>query len=323
MFGYDIVYANNTWVASGIDVTSNTPTGPYYSRPQLRFSSNGTNWMIADLSTNIFNPSNGVGSGSGNGGLGGPTRISSINFDGNYWNVFVNTQDQASMYTNSVPFLFRHDASTSLSSNWIAVDISESLVSGNPLFNGNTRYLHLQSPRYLYTDDPPINIQLNFNTSEGQGPTFSQPVSRSFIQYQYIAIEPISISASGNGQVYIFIASTELPPGLTFDPLTGKITGTPSQAGQVTTRVFAKDNNGVSSITLDFKTIVPRIVRKQDGAAAYTSLLRQYTEVLGAQNARDNRVLPNQERALGEFMSPEAPDVITQTIDPKCRNPDC
>ena len=70
--------------------------------------------------------------------------------------------------------------------------------------------------------------------------------------------------------------------------------------------------------TLSFTTVIARIIRKQDGAGAYTSLLRQYTEVLGAQGARDNRALPNQETRLGEFMSPEAPDVITQTVDPKC-----
>ena len=323
MFGYDIVYANNTWVASGTDLTSNSPVGPYFFRPALRFSSNGSNWVIADLSTNIFNPSNSIGSGAGKGGIGAPTRISSINFDGNYWNVFVNIEDETTLFSTSIPFLFRHDASTSLSNNWIAVDISGSLVSGNPVENSNTRYLHLQTPRFLYTDEPPINIQLTFNTSEGQGPTFSQPVTQSFIQYQFIAIEPIPISASGSGETYIFISSTELPPGLSFDPRTGKITGTPTQSGQVATRVFAKDDNGVSSITLNFTTLVPRIIRKQDGAGAYTSLLRQYTEVLGAQNARDSRVLPNQERALGEFMSPEAPDVITQVIDPKCRNPNC
>jgi hypothetical protein len=123
--------------------------------------------------------------------------------------------------------------------------------------------------------------------------------------------------------VYLFVTTADLPPGLTFNQLTGIITGTPVRAGNDSVTIFAKDDNGVSSIILNFTILVPRVIRKQDGAGAYTSLLRQYTEVLGAQNARDNRVLPNQERALGEFMSPEAPDVITQVIDPKCRNPNC
>jgi hypothetical protein len=76
--------------------------------------------------------------------------------------------------------------------------------------------------------------------------------------------------------------------------------------------MYAKDDNGITAFTLTFTVNVPRIIRKQDGAGAYTSLLRQYTEVLGAQNARDNRALPAQETKLGEFMSPYAPDVVTQ-----------
>ena len=101
---------------------------------------------------------------------------------------------------------------------------------------------------------------------------------------------------------------------MNFDPTTNIISGRPAQIGNYSTTIFAKDVDGVTIQTLKFTVIVPRIVRKQDGAAAYTSLLRQYTEVLGAQNARDNRVLPNQEQSLGAFMSPEAPDVVTSAF---------
>jgi hypothetical protein len=60
------------------------------------------------------------------------------------------------------------------------------------------------------------------------------------------------------------------------------------------------------------------VIRKQDGAAAYTSLLKQYTEVLAAQSGRDQHMLPNQEVRLGEFMSPVPPTVITQTFNSDC-----
>jgi hypothetical protein len=210
-----------------------------------------------------------------------------------------------------------------LESDWTAVDISGSFVSGQPDQNSNARFLNLRAPKYLYSGEPPINITLGISAPSTNGPTFTSPTTTSYVLYQYMTIAPIQVSASGSGQVYLFVRSAELPPGLTFNQLTGTITGTSVRAGNDSVTIYAKDDNGVSSIFLNFTTLVPRIIRKQDGAGAYTSLLRQYTEVLGAQNARDNRVLPNQERGLGEFMSPEAPDVITQVIDPKCRNPNC
>lgn len=328
MFGYDLVYANNTWLATGVQVSSNNPVGPFYYSPQLRYSTDGSNWAVADLSSTLFNPSNTVP-------LVAPLRLGSIAFDGTRWNVFVNAESNVSGGGGSIPFLFQHDASSSLSSNWTFVDLSQSLVPNYPIQNSNTRYLAIQPPVYLYTGQPPINIHLTFSSiippggggggpTFGFGPEFTSPTTRSFIQYQYIPISPIQISADGYQTVYFFVQSDDLPDGLVFNRNTGQITGTPTKAGQDTVTIYAKDGtNIVSSIVLQFTTLVPRVIRKQDGAGAYTSLLRQYTEVLGAQNARDNRVLPNQERRLGEFMSPEAPDVITQTIDPKCLNPNC
>lgn len=318
MFGYEVVYGNGSWLASGVSVASNTAagSGPFFI-PQLKFSENGSNWsnVVLDPDTNLFSTSNTTP-------LVAPLRLGSLNFDGNFWNVFVNAEGSSAQ---EVLRLFRHTATGSLASGWTSVSIASSLVTGEPQVNQFLRYLALTPPKFLFTGEPPINISLNFEISGGQGPTITGPVSRSFLQYQYVSISPITLTATNQsgGQIYFFIAAEELPPGLTFNPLTREITGRPAQAGRVETRVYAKDDNGVSISTLLFNTVVPRVIRRQDGAGAYTSLLRQYTDVLGAQNARDNRVLPNQERALGEFMSPEAPDVITQVIDPKCRNPNC
>jgi hypothetical protein len=75
----------------------------------------------------------------------------------------------------------------------------------------------------------------------------------------------------------------------------------------------------VAAKILGIRVVSPFIQRPQISAGAYTSQVRQYTEVNAAQNARDNRVFPAAERNLGEFMAPDAPDVITQFIDPKCR----
>jgi hypothetical protein len=129
-------------------------------------------------------------------------------------------------------------------------------------------------------------------------------------------ILPIQISATGVGQIYYFVTAADLPPGLSFDPITAQITGAPVQIGTDSVTVYAKDDNGTSQIVIGFNTVIPRIIRKQDGAAAYTSLLRQYTEVVAAQSARDNRALPTEMRTLGEFMSPVPPPVVTPSNCP-------
>ena len=237
-------------------------------------------------------------------------------FDGNYWNVFVNAALQGAT-AGSYPTVYRHDASSSLLSGWFGVDIT-SAVESVAKANASTRFLALTPPTLLYTGEPPIKINLTFNIASGTGPVLTSPTTSSFLNYQYIPITPIQLSATGTGIVYFFVEAVDLPAGLTFDPLTNQITGTSVQIGQESVQIILKDNLGTSVYTLSFTTVIARIIRKQDGAGAYTSLLRQYTEVLGAQGARDNRALPNQETRLGEFMSPEAPDVITQTVDPKC-----
>lgn len=306
MFGYELIYANNTWLATGVSSYMGQSGTSYI--PELRYSSNGSNWTKVTLSsTDLFIAGN-------SSPIVAPLRLGSMNFDGNFWNVFVNAQSQQSG-NGSIPLLFRHDTTSDLSGNWTSIDISSSFIENEPQVNDNLRYLSLTQPSYVYSAQPPITINLGFTTSLGPGPTIVEPTVRSFLQYQYIPIQPIQLSAAGTDQVYFFVTTDDLPPGLTFNPLTNQITGTPAKIGQVVTTVYAKNNtgDGVTSFTLSFNTIIARVIRKQDGAGAYTSLLRQYTDVLGAQNARDNRVLPNQERTLGEFMSPEAPDVVTQT----------
>ena len=171
--------------------------------------------------------------------------------------------------------------------------------------------------QYMYTGTPPITVTLNF--AQATGPVLTSPASSSFLQYQYVTIDPIQLAATGTGQLYFFVTAEELPRGLVFDPVTNQISGTPSRIGTVSTKVTVKDSvGGVGEFTLTFTTILPRIVRTQTSASAYTSLLRQYTDVLGAQNARDSRVFPAVDRILGEFTSPYPPNVVTQTVDPNC-----
>ena len=294
MNGYDIVYGNGNWLAVGKDIE---PTGYL---PSLRCSSDGINWAVVDLSTDVlFTPITGNSLP--------PYRIGPIAFDGDRWNVVV----LPDIYGYSYPRLYTHDVSTSLTSNWSILDISDSFPDSNALLYGMTRR------QYVRTGIP-TTATFTFDSLPPNAITFTAPTQTSYIFYQYMKITPIFFNAVGVGKVYYLANADDLPLGLKFDPLEQTITGTPMRTGENSITIYAKDDLGVAKLVLYTNTIIPRIVKNQTSAGAYTSLIRQYTEVNGAQNARDARVLPTQNKNLGEFQSPYKSDVITQSNCPVC-----
>ncbi len=290
--GYNIAYGSNTWLACGKDFDGNG------FLPSLKYSTNGTQWSNADLSANpLFvydtNPDN-VRIGTSNWGIG-PLR-----FDGSNWEVIVH-KGGISPQTS----LFRHAGSTPLNDgNWTEVSISVDPQYPITVFSPN---------QYIRTGTPTL-ATFTFNSLPTNNIVFSSPTQTSYVFYQYMPIAPISFNATGVGRVYYLIDSNDLPIGIQFDPITKVISGTPMYLGQNNITVYAKDDTGVATLTLYTNTILPRIIRNQTSAGAYTSMLRQYTQVNAAQNARDNKVYPASTTSLGEFQSPPAPDVITQTI---------
>ena len=296
LFGYELVYASNIWVATGVNRLSSSSF-----ELGIKYSSNSSTWIDVD----IFGGSNPYSNVTNPNVIAAPLPIGSIQYDGSNWNVLVQRQSGSDWLTE------RYSASNITSPTWTVTDISSSFPEisndSNRRFVGWTRSVFLRT-----SQSKQIGIDLTFGTTSGNGPTITSPMTSSFLLYQYVPMSLVLDATGTDGIIYFFISADELPPGLRFNPLTKTISGKPVSQGFYTTRVFAKDNNGVTLLTLSFTVNVPRVIRKQDGAGAYTSLLRQYTEVLAAQNARDNRVFPNQERRLGEFMSPEAPNVVTQ-----------
>jgi hypothetical protein len=118
--------------------------------------------------------------------------------------------------------------------------------------------------------------------------------------------------------VYFFVENDALPRGITFDSVTNTLIGTPVLLGNTTVTVYAKDDNGVSIVVLDFRVILPIVERQQTSAGAWTSLIRQYTIVNAAQNSVNGKVLPSNESILGEFTRPEPPDSVSASGDPNC-----
>jgi hypothetical protein len=238
-----------------------------------------------------------------------------MNYDGSNWNVFVRTEDLSG---NKTLKLYSSATLTAAPSGWTTEDLSGTFPTDDGL-----RMLSYTRPQYLRNtgSTTDLDIVLTFNTGNiGGGPIVSSPSSKSFLLYQYI---PVSIqfgTTGGIGNVYFFVSDSDLPPGLDFNPLTNVLSGNSVNLGPASTLIYVQDSSGITIERLSFTTILPRVIRKQDGAAAYTSLLKQYTEVLAAQSGRDQRMLPNQEVRLGEFMSPVPPTVITKTFTSDCAN---
>lgn len=299
MFGYEVVYANNTWVATGVDVVSNAPVFEKIYTLRLKYSTDGMNWNNAtpfafDISSSLP--------------FIAPLPLGSMNYDGSNWNVF------RTDISGSSPKLYSTTSISNPTSGWTNTTVSS-------LPSNVSRVISYTRPQYLRTSDPDspnLVITLSFDLRVGEGPLITSPSLRSFLLYQYIPVSIQLAAAHVSGNVYFFITNAELPPGLTFNPLTNIISGKPAQIGNYTTQVFAQDASGITVDSFNFTVNVPKLLRKQDGAGAYTSLLKQYTEVLAAQSGRDQRMLPNQERRLGEFMSPVPATVITQAFSTDC-----
>ena len=293
MNGYDVLYGNGNWLAVGKDIQ----VSGYL--PSLRWSSNGTSWLTVDLSSDtLFTPITGSSLP--------PYKIGPISFDGDKWNVFVIPD-----FLNTFCRIYTHDISTSLSSNWSVIDVSSSFSDINTQVYGMTRR------QYVKTGTP-ILANFSFNSLLPNGPVFTAPTQTSYIFYQYMKLTPITFNATGTGRVYYMVDSNDLPVGITFDPINQTITGASMRLGENSITIYAKDDIGVTRLVLNTNTIIARIIKNQSGAGAYTSLIRQYTEVNAADNARNNRTLPTQNKNLGEFQSPYKSDVISVEPCPKC-----
>jgi hypothetical protein len=301
--GRDVVYdGSGRWLASGLNSSGDAFT---YVITALSYSTAGDVWYpitLPDVTFTEFDANNGM-----------PLpEIGSIWTDDTNWYVLVKSQSSGLGYPTKI---LQHSLTGDLTTGW-------TVKAGTPTpFNGESgRRVHGFKSNYVRTGTP-TTITLGFNALPPNGPTVTAPVQRTYTFYQYMAISPITIAASGTGTIYYFADADSLPVGVTFDPITATLSGTPVVLGEKSFIIYVKDNNGVTRVTITTNTIIPRIIRQQTSAGAWTSLVRQYTVVNAAQNSVDGKVLPD--APLGEFMRPPPGDSISATIDPKCRNPNC
>jgi hypothetical protein len=304
--GRDLAYASNTWISTGLTLVTR-----YAIKTMVTCSTDGMNWSEVNLGE-TFTEQTLVDN------VDYKLEATSPWFDGSNWNLVVKRQSLTSPVDQSCK-IYTHPITGDLTTGWTV------RASNVAPFNGDTTEMILSGyqQHYIRTGVPTLTT-FTFDQLTGTGPTMTAPVQgETFVAYQYIPIQPIQISGTGTGTVYFFILSADLPQGLMFDPLTNTVTGTSVKLGTITVTGYAKDTIGITPFTFTVETILPSVLRVQSNASAYTALLRQYTIVNATQNARDNRALPAGDRLLGEFTAPVGPDVITQTVDPRCLNPEC
>lgn len=290
--GYEVAYASNTWLATGMSRDPADPTNLIQS--QLICSTDGMSWSNVTLTGTTF-------TSFSNSHL---SEVSSLWFDGSNWNVMVKKETAAPADAHCI--MYTHDLSSSLTSGWTK---RVNLVAP---FEGRSNITLTGLQRQYIRPVTPTVYTLTFSPANSGGPVFTSPTQQSYIYFQYIPIAPITLSVSDvSGPLYYFVDTTTLPDGIVFDPQTTTFSGMSVQLGYKVFDVYAKDNIGFTRLTIAMNTILPRVIRQQDGAGAWTSLLRQYTEVNAAETARDNKALPAIEYRLGEFTSPVPPSVIT------------
>jgi len=286
MIAYQIQYGNGLWLASGF--TRNLNVSAIGS---VRYSLDGLTWTTV---TSIPTVSIAF---SGNVSLpSAPLGTYPMALDETEWKVFrVPGDGSVTLYT--------HQYDLPVDTEWTSMDMTTAL-------SGTTA-----SRYYSYvaqTVDPGADITTITFPLPNTGPVFVSPAQSTYVVWQYMPVPTITFTAAGSGIVYFV---SELPVGLVWDAATHSVSGAPMRTGIQTFTVYAK-NSGITAFTVTFIVEVPRIVKRQTGAGAYTSLVRQYTEVNAAQAARDSRALPNESRTLGEFASPYPPSVITPSNCP-------
>jgi hypothetical protein len=290
MNGYDLRYGGGAWMACG----RNGPVLSGNYTQEVRYSFDGATWALLTAVPSPILESNQP--------LGVLFQLGALAFDETEWKI-VRTLD------DGTATLYSHPYDLPMEYGWTATDITVSF-SGNPL-TSVTRF----TSYVAQTIDPGPDITTISFPLPNTGPTFVSPAQSTFIFWQYMPIPTITFRAvDGAGTIAYFVSP--IPVGLTWDPITQSLSGRCIELGTQTFTVYAKSAVGITAFPVTVIVEVPRIIKQQSGAGAYTSLLRQYTTVNAAQKARDTRAFPTQVSGIGEFASPYPPDVITPSNCP-------
>jgi hypothetical protein len=282
MFAYEIRHGLGQWMATGIDWVGPSEE----AEVKVRYSFDGVTWTALSAVPAV---------GYASAFTKAPPLPITLGFDETDWVLF-RTPDDGTITR------YAHPYSTPLTSGWVS-----QTVGPPPSVTSTSRF----TSYVAQTIDPGADVTTITFPLPNTGPTFVSPVQSTYVLWQYMPVPPIVFSAPGATSYFV----STLPVGLTWNGTTQTVTGACMRTGTQTFTVYAK-NSGITAFTVTLLVEVPRIIKQQSGAGAYTSLVRQYTEVNAAQNARDTRALPAESRTLGEFASPYPPSVVSPSNCP-------
>ena len=313
----------NTWLATGVRAgTAGSSGGSTTFQPLIAYSIGGSNWStfnLPDQSTNFPASTD---------RLYPPLPIGPLYFNKATltWHVFVlivsgTTKTIIEYIHDNVSLFTNPDTWSSITTNF------DSTLQGN--VDLNTRLIAARPTVYGKSPNGDILSTLSFSSYGVNGPILDSPAYTNLTLVQYIPMTPVVFSAHSSpgsppgGTIYYYVSKGSLPIGISFNPQTRVLSGTPAHVGTSLIPIFIKDSNGTSTYTLTITVLFPSVTtRPLTGAGAYTSYIRQFTLADAAQNSRNNKVLTESD-TLGEFMAPYGGDSISATIDPKCKNPLC
>lgn len=308
--GLDVQYGSNDWLATGI-----TYGGGGYVQ-DIKYSVDAINWVNIGW-TGLPGTSN-----IGFYVAGTPSTITStigpMNFDGSNWTLFVTENRGPGLYITS---RFSHPPFPT--GSWTL--LPNEGVSAAFRIDINPRLAFLKSPVSIRSGPDPQTFLTFADFLTPQGPVFTSPTLTAYTFIQYIPVSPITIQASGiAGPVVLFVNAINVPIGMSFDATTGILSGTPMFIlnGQ-SLNIYARDQLGVTVLTLLITVRTPFRIAKQSGAGAYTALVRQDTLINATQNARDTVVYPSRDTTLGALMSPVGKDVVSPAVCQVCFKANC
>jgi hypothetical protein len=284
MNAYEVLYANGVWLASGLDWTGSAFVG------RIRYSFDGVNWpVLSDIPSFTYGTTLDVLP---------PGALATIGYDQGNWKILRTPNDGTAT-------LYSHPGDTPIDAGWTTDDITGEF----PGIDVGSRF----SSYTVQTIDPGADITTITFPLPNTGPLFTSPAQTTYVLWQYMPLPPVTFLAPGATAYFI----SPLPTGLSWDPVTHTLSGACVTLGTQTFTVYASDGvGGLTALVITLIVEVPRIIKQQTGAGAYTSLVRQYTTVNAAQNARDTRAFPTQVSGIGEFASPYPPDVVTPSNCP-------
>jgi hypothetical protein len=285
MNAYQVVYGTGAWIATGLDRVGSD----FVER--VRVSFDGVNWSVLTAIPFFMHASTLAVKPLG--------VLAPIGFDDTDWELLRVLNDGTVM-------LYTHPYDTPLDSGWSTRTPTGSL-------SGATATSRFTS--YVTQDvDPGDDVTTITFAAPASGPTFLSPTQTTYVVPQYMPIPPIVVRATTLFDTVAYLIAS-VPVGLTWTPSTRTITGACMRTGDQTFTIFAVDSIGqATSLTLTFLVEIPRIINQQSGAGAYTSLVRQYTNVNGAQLTRGTQAFPSQGYSLGEFAWSDPSDRVPRTL---------